>query len=286
MSQKFTPELIDRYLKGQLSESEQLAFDAQLRQDPLLSHEIKWQKDIHQALVDTRRNALKSRLDQVPVNTTYSYGSLKVAAVVATLLIAAGGLYYTYTQSSAAYEPFYTDDSPARISYQEAYTIKQPTVKLEAFSDNSSTVAAVTAEKETVVAVAPKAPKNPAATQPQVVSSFVEETPDIDYSDFEAPEKQALQANDYAADDVAIEALADSKYDFHYQFYDNKLYLHGEFQDTPYKIIALNTSEDKKLFLEFDGQYYHINRRTEPTPLVAIEDTSLIKDLQQLGRLR
>ena len=285
MSQKFTPELIDRYLKGQLSESEQLTFDAQLRQDPLLSHEIKWQKDIHQALVDTRRNALKSRLDQVPVNTTYSYGSLKIAAVVATLLIAAGGLYYTYTQSSAAYEPFYSDDSPARISYQEAYTIEQPTVKLKASSNNVSSAAAP-AEEETIIAVVPKAPKNPAATQPQVVSSFTEETPNINYSDFEAPEKQALQANDYAADDVAIEALADSKYDFHYQFYDNKLYLHGDFQDTPYKIIALNTSEDKKLFLEFDGQYYHVNRRTEPTPLVAIEDTSLIKDLQQLGKLK
>ena len=286
MSQKFTPELIDRYLKRQLSESEQLAFDAQLRQDPLLSNEIKWQQDIHQALVDTRRNALKSRLDQVPVNATYSYGSLKVAAVVATLLIAVGGLYYTYTQSPVAYEPFYSDKAPARIAYQEVYTIRQPTVKLEASSDHSPSTIAPVSVKEETVAVAPKAPKNTTATQPQVVSSFAEETPDIDYRDFEAPEKQALQGNDYASDDVAIEALVDSKYDFHYQFYDNKLYLHGDFQGTPYKIIALNTSEDKKLFLEFDGQYYHINRRTEPTPLLAIADPALIQDLQQLGKLR
>lgn len=72
-------------------------------------------------------------------------------------------------------------------------------------------------------------------------------------------------------------------YDFHYQFLDNKLFLYGDFGQTPYEIIALNLAEGRHLFLKYDTRFYTIDsQQTEVAPLQAIEDSVLINALKNI----
>ena len=300
MHQNFThSDIADRYLKGQLSKNEQWAFEEKMRQDPLLASEMALQKDIYQALGETRKAALKNRLDQVSIDHSpwASWQEVKMAAVVGTLLIVGASSYYYFGQSTESVTPLGlgTDAPTKNITYPKAYTLKHAPIEvvpeITAPEDEATTQpeAAIVQKSTTARSETSRVlPTNiaPTIVRPDVVSKFTEDAPTINYSDFKAPEKQTLQGNFYQEEDIAIEALSDSKYDFHYQFYDNKLYLHGDFYGMPYKIIALNTETDKKLFLEFNDTYYHIGEHREVIPLVAIEDSTLVKSLKNLGKVK
>ncbi len=150
-----------------------------------------------------------------------------------------------------------------------------------------TTTAPQPASTSEVSSVAPtKAPRTqPVVARPQVVSQFNEETQVVDHSHFSAPAETSLPASSYHEEDVTIEVRANDRYSFHYQFFDHKLYLHGKFDQAPYKIIALNTKNDKKLFLEFNGSYYRISRTETVAPLVKIEDATLIESLEAVGAI-
>ena len=288
MQQHFThTEMADRYLKGKLSESERLAFEEKIQQDPLLASEMSLQRDIYQALGETRKVALKNRLNQVPIRHTPWQG-FRVAAVVGTLLLVGAGYYYQASWDKSAEGTVFANKG---ITYLETSPLNSTPVAPAPIPE--ARVSRVTDRPAVAERSRPIQPqigrassrKAPVIVRPDVVSEFDEDSPSIDYGDFNAPQKQALQSNAYQKEDVAIETLADSDYDFHYQFYDNKLYLHGDFQGTPYKVIALNTEADKKLFLEFDHAYYRIGVHREAVPLVRIKDTALVKSLKALSRI-
>lgn len=281
---------IDRYLKGKLSEEEQRALEEKMQQDPLLAHEVTWQKDIYHALGDVRRAALKSRLDNMVVHPSPHFLGQRwlTAAVVGTLLVAGSAYYYAASDEP---EPTAHQAIEAPVTYPEAYTLHRiqrdalATVSPEDASSKEAPVPIDEAVNAAPTAFIKARPAQPAVVPPQVTSQFAEDAPVVDYSDFEAPEKSALQENAYREENVTVEALSDSRYTFHYQFFDNKLYLHGNFDQTPYKIIALNSEEDKKLFLEFDGAYYRIGEHEVAVPLVKIEDAALVKSLKNMSAI-
>lgn len=293
MHQNFThTDLMDRYLKGKLSASEQQAFEDKMQQDPLLASEMSLQQEIYNALSETRKSALKHRLNQVPVHQSpwAPWTGLKTAAVVGTLFLV-GATYY-YMDSSTTL-PKGTVELPNRqVSYPKAYVLDRA-IESTKTEENLPALPPSPAPEE--VAVEEEVPTSlpsprkrssatPTIVRPEVVSEFDEEVLSVDYDDFNVPEKQTLQGTSYQEEEVAIETLPDSDYDFHYQFYDNKLYLHGNFRGVPYKIIALNTEADKKLFLEFEGAYYRIGEQREAIPLVAIEDSVLVENLRSLSQ--
>ncbi len=70
---------------------------------------------------------------------------------------------------------------------------------------------------------------------------------------------------------------------FHYQFYDGKLYLYGNFNSTPYHIIELKSDNKRKVFLNHQNSFYLLNlKQKEMAPLVKINDPTLIKELNIL----
>ncbi len=278
---------IDRYLKGQLSDDERRALEEKMQQDPLLEQEVSWQKDIYHALGDTRRAALKNRLDNVVVHPTSRFLGprwLAAAAVGALLLV---GTYYF----RASEEPMLAaapQKVEAPLTYPEAYTRQQvpqrsapAPVALVVVPAKDSPAGS----KEPRISSTIPPQVQPTVVRPQVVSQFTEDDAAVDHNDFEAPEKSTLQENTYQKENVTIEARSDSRYNFHYQFFDNKLYLHGNFDLTPYKIIALNTENSKNLFLEFDGAYYRISEHKTAVPLVEIEDPALVENLKTMGSI-
>lgn len=279
---------IDRYLKGNLSEEERRALEDKMQQDPLLAHEVTWQKDIYHALGEVRRAALKSRLDDVVVHQTPHFIGQRwlTAAVVGTLLLAGSAYYYLIAEEpERAITPQKVE---APLTYSEVYPLQRIPQRSApatiAPAEAPSPVVNNTANTSSTTSTEAE-PTLPAVIPPQVVSEFNEEASAVNYNDFEAPEKSALQENAYREENVTVEALSDSRYTFHYQFFDNKLYLHGSFDQTPYKIIALNTENDKKLFLEFDGAYYRISAHKAVVPLLKIEDPALVQSLKSMSSI-
>ena len=280
---------IDRYLKGKLSEEERRMLEEKMQQDPLLAQEVTWQKDIYHALGDVRRATLKSRLDNVVVHPVpYLLGQRWLTAAAVGTLLSVGVAYYYLGFDEP--NPGSTPAIEAPVAYPQAYTLRQapPTdasasTTLKAAPPKESSSVPNRVANLSSVAPARTQRAQPTVVPPQVMSQFGEDTSAVDYGDFAVPEKSTLQENIRPEENVTVEALSDSRYTFHYQFFDNKLYLHGNFDQTPYKIIALNTENDKKLFLEFNGSFYRIRVHEAAVPLVKIEDPELVNNLRTMS---
>lgn len=292
-------EFFDRYLKGKLSESEQEVFEEKVRQDPLLSSEIKFQKEVFSALGEARKAALKTRLDQVPVNNTGWFGMQagRWAAVVSAVLVITTGSYFYLSRAVDTSEkhiididPDYavTDNMkndlpvvPAPVpnkdqQHQKSVDIaSRSSVEVpEGSKDGSGEIPQHVNQEKTFV---------PDITRPDLVTGFAEDTQTINYQDFEAPEEKIAGNSAYDDAHIDIENIPHRQYNFHYQFIDHKLYLYGDFKGVPYKIIALNSEKDKRLFLEYNGHFYAISdEQKEIVPLHPIEDSIFLRKLNRM----
>lgn len=295
-------EFFDKYLKGKLSEKERTAFEKKVGQDPLLHSELKLQKDIYVALGEARKAALKSRLEQVPVNNVgwFNISAAKLAAVIGSVLVVTTASYFYINNKTAdSSEPHVVEIDPSyaipKLSEDNVdISIPRPSVdQIERSAEISTSitreseslsVAADAEQKQTITAKNKEKDLLPEITRPDLNTSFAEETQKINYEDFEAPKKQIVESMAFDDNKVDIETVFHERYNFHYQFEDNKLYLYGNFGDTLYKIIALNYDKRKKLFLEFNEHFYAIdNKQVEIAPLRMVEDTVLLKELQRIN---
>ena len=295
-------EKFDSYLKGKLDPHENHAMEDEIRQDPLLSSEVKLQKEIHQALAESRRTYLKNRLDQVPVNTTtwLNLSGFHWAAILSSLFVLSSASYYFLSTNSQEEESDWTyvveRDALLQIPLSQLPDLTAPDGK----SDEAVTEEIIgqstniDRSDDQAVSGAPVTPNTspkskeperlPEIVRPDIQSDFADSDREIDYSDFEAPDKSLLQKSETSTNEVEIETIVNSNYSFHYQLYDHKLYLHGDFQGIPYKIIALNQENRKKLFLQFNEDYYTLKQeQKEVVPLEKIVDTTIIGALNRLS---
>lgn len=294
-------EFFDKYLKGKLSEKERIAFEKKVRQDPLLHSELKLQKEIYTALGESRKAALKSRLEQIPVNAVgwFNTSGTKLAVVISSVLIVATGSYF-YISSKITdrsehtvvdIEASYADTKLSKDNM--TVSIPRPTIDqalTETTDSKVNTTERLSGNLNVQQKLSAKTNKNiekellPEIKRPDLNTSFTEETQKINYEDFEEPKEHIVESTAFDKSNVDIEAVFHDQYTFHYQFKDNKLYLYGNFESTLYKIIALNFDKGKKLFLEFNEHFYTIdNRQAEITPLQMIEDTVLLKELKKIS---
>ena len=78
---------------------------------------------------------------------------------------------------------------------------------------------------------------------------------------------------------VSIKTIEDNA--LGYRYFNNELYLHGNFSKDKYKLI--NAASQKEMYLYFDNQYYLLKQgTTKVTPLKAIADKQLISRLEIL----
>lgn len=292
MNQRFIySEKADLYLKGKLSVSERIDFEEKMQKDPLLQSEIKLQREVYQALGEARKAGLKARLNQVPVDKSpwFSGASFKTAAVVSALVATSIATYLTLTPAEKALDRKIRLSESAQWQHSEnVNSLAAPKPHIAIPTVEESTEVILVPDEKTLTASNQPAAKLetkeiPTIKRPQVVSGFSEDEIALDYSDFDVPQKQALQTNISVDTEVAIEKVADDANPFHYQFYNGKLFLHGNFQEAPYNIIALNTENGRKLFLEYAGAYYHLEEQEAISPLISITDSSLVLELRRLS---
>lgn len=299
-------EKFDHYLKGKLSEDEKLRLEEAMQQDPLLKNEVNLQQDIFKALHDERKMLLKHRLDNVAVNspTWMNLTGLQWAAILSSMLLLSAGVYYGLSDDLNQ-KQFPTIDLVNANNQQQLSDnvmlpeVPSPVINERETEESPDEVASLGTDTElvphlpeqsaTAVTTLPQdgsTPKSaiPVITRPDVLSDFAEDNQDINYSDFEAPDKALLEKSDNALSAITIETMTDTDYPFHYQMMDQKLYLYGDFKGIPYKIIALNHDQHRQLFLKYEGDYYMLNQRQlEIVPLEKINDSTIIRALKRLN---
>lgn len=90
--------LIDRYLDGEMSVREQLAFEELLRDNPRLQKEFMFRKNVDEAIAEEDVMNLRDNLEEIirgkPVNRFLRPVSLAVVAAMALLLLVAGWLFF------------------------------------------------------------------------------------------------------------------------------------------------------------------------------------------------
>ena len=64
-------EFVSGYLDNELSEVKHLEFENELLHNSELKEELNFQQDLINGIKEERRLKLKSRLDQIPVNTPF-----------------------------------------------------------------------------------------------------------------------------------------------------------------------------------------------------------------------
>lgn len=288
MAKNTYKELIESYLENKMNEVELAEFENQLMHDPLLKSELDFQKDIINSIKNYRKAEIKARLNHIKVGPSPAYFNLlKIAASVSvTSLLVWGGYNY-----------FQTEEDPeiarVEIAFDNALTsqsqplpdIPEPLYEAPEQQPLQMDDAQVVVEARNTEVVADK-PATPTVIAPRVnLPNVMENFEDVDplVAAEDVNRNVGMDISDIAENEmieVSIAGPVRKREGFHYQFYDGKLFLFGDFKDQPYEIIELNTDEGRRLFLNYNNAYFVINsNQVEIAPLSVIQDSALIHEL-------
>lgn len=284
--------LIDDYLANRMTDAEKSSFEEKLQADNELRQEFNFHKDIVDSIKETRKAELKSMLNEIPVSSGTSYKpkvGTKIIAGVITGALVIGGLYYFMKEYDTP-----VDNEPA-VEQTVEKQIHKPAETIASQEDNpvvediEEKAPVAEQKKEQLLKEEEKAPQTskPAEISTPNVLDFDTDETDTDITQPEV----STEAGDFSAEELfhsTIEVVTDNtkkKYDFHYQFKDEKLYLYGSFDEDLYQILEFNTKEGRTIILYYKDAYYLLNEhQKEITPLKIIEDEQLIDKLNRLRK--
>lgn len=306
-------ELVSRYLEGEMSELERLNFENRLVNNPAIQEEFQLQKDILEGIRDYRKAELKARLDKIniPSPGITQYLGVKIAALVTVTTMIGFGAYFVFVDNNklaetpvATEQPLVVEkdatrknapeivepvqqDSAPRVSTEKK---QEPVIKKAPESEISSPEPEPTQQEETKKEELTQVPV-PKVMRPDFVEDVAEENIDHKGDSFEVNANSLANITRLSESKVEVETVLDKKKDFHYKFYNRKLYLYGDFERNPYEIIEYNanTAEaeagNKLYFLYYEGKYYRLESgQMKVAPLVELTDDELVKELELLRK--
>jgi hypothetical protein len=270
-------DLIDDYIANRLSESDRSMFEAGMNADPALKSEVETQSMIIEGIRKARAAELKAMLNKVPVGGAISlwgdWSVMKMAATIGVAGIIGTSLYFYVKDSNEVINNVPKAEVPIDSLIPKA--TEEPVI-----TEPNKEEGAV--EKETEVTT-PKTqrpkPRKIAATTPKVVvedpsSELLSGTKTTD------PTSVSTKAVISVAT-IQVERPANTKYTFHYQFTDKKLFLYGPFEGVLYEILEVH-GDNHALFLYFKDNFYHLDEnKLEATDLTPIRDRALIQKLKE-----
>lgn len=287
-------EQIERYLEGNMSGEELQAFEKLLDMDPMLKSEFELQQDIINAIKESRKAELKARLDNINVGA-YHTGISGAKIVLTGAITAAIGLgVYFYSQEKTAESPSEVIEQPIvedtntfiqpeeespLASSPQAEQLEQPiarnTMAEEAVMEEIEE--AIKEEEEATTTVA-----TPEVTPPTPIEAF--EDVERVATELKVPTnklEESLASTEVTA--IEVDNEEENTNSFHYKFYNNKLYLYGDFKNIPYELIELNTVSGKSVYLCYKGNFYYLEpNQMEMSPLNQIKDQNLLGELESL----
>lgn len=287
MSNRDYTDLIEQYVSGTISDSDKVMLESEFLSNPSLRGEVEFQREMVNGLQQFRKAELKARLDNVPVEVgvmqTLGQSTLvKVAASIGVTALVIGGIYY-FSEPAVEKVASYERLSPAPLTEEF-----QAGKKLDV--------------KELTRVELPKAPaaapeeEVPLAEESEVVTKEEEVVPVFDkpsVKEFENEEE--FEGNPVGEDatplisnpseinmpiDIEVKSRLSFDNKLQYQFYEEKLYLFGDFGNIPYEILEINSKTGKKLYLYHQGIFYKLSYPTRKvTELEKVTSGDLIKEL-------
>lgn len=283
-------EFVNSYFDNDLSEIEQLNFKSKLLNDSELREEYKFQKDLIEGIKDVRRIELKNRLNTIPINTQI-YQTIGFKTIVAVCISAGIGAATYYSLKSENF----TSNSLIDIQHKNLSIGKELPIPKTPISINKNLDTNINNEKAIKEALVESSQSKiklnnkkieetvirPAIVQPKIVESFEDESLVLKSENTDNDITIISDINRNTETTIEVSKIKDKRKKFHYKFSDNKLYLIGNFNDIPYEIIELNSTKGKTYFLHYNDSFYRIiSEQLKPTPLVKIENDSLINELK------
>ena len=279
-----------KYLEGGMTGSEKVIFEEELASDPLLKAEFNHQSEIIGGLKNFRKAQLKARMDNITVGpgilgVLSQSANMKTLTYVVSSMLVGTGAYLHFSQDEAARMEF--DAVNPHLEYMLSEQNVMESHKELDFRYLGS--------KQILEWVDPK------VTQPEIMESIMQAEPANEVSfavpevvedisgDIDTPSPEAIGAasaikTNYVEavkiDKVDIENVVSSRYRFHYRLDNNKLYLYGKFEASPYEILEINSYQSKRLFFFYNGHYFRLDKGIKSiAPLVQIDDKKVIQEL-------
>lgn len=277
-------ELLDEYLGNRLNEKDKTAFEKAMESDPSLKKEFIIQKRIVDGIRKGRVLELKKMLNDIPVSSIPQQGPsllTQVGAVAVVAGLVGTGLFFylkddgkgenttsATTDKEQLDKPVQAPEEKTDSQATSEQALPQPEV-----NDNDSNVKdkaeqqAIAPETEEQKEVSPSARDvfEPGEEQPTSESAVTEDS----------------KTSTGATPSIAVKTEPNSKYSWHYQFRDNKLYLYGVFEKNLYEIMEFFSDNKRTMFLYYKDNYYLLNEEDNKVrPLNAIGDKALLKKLK------
>lgn len=295
-------EIIDSYLRGDLKDTELASFENAIQSDPNLQQEVTFQKEVVNTVKQYRHQQLKSRLNAIEVKPGFlSSTTSKVAASVLLLGLLIGS-YYAYNtidsdiainSSVQQEEKVESIESTSTSSTPIEGTVALSKTTMEQQSTEASTTLTNESKKTNIVAAdlknekkvaLKKEDKITAETYAELSNTEIEEETMIGgiKEDFNMPTiNTGGNIGSVSSPQIKVNIIKETT--LGYRFFNNQLFLHGNFSNSTYELLELNNKPTKKLFLYFENNYYElIQGKTKVTPLSPISNEAVLLQLNQL----
>lgn len=282
-------ELIEQYLSGRMSENDMVEFEQMLSTDPLLNKEFLFQQDIVQAIQETRKQELITKLDAIDVSgLTDTSGLLNLKTIAAASVLIIGGVVSYFMLSGDDVTPENDQISTIEIVEEpkESSNVSTVTIEESASSDESFDVQpedVIEEEKledeSTVTSISISKDELDAINSSEINDDFG----DFDDDDFNLsgpPENFMNSKGEFEHSTIGVIISNNKKkYSFHYQIKDNTLFLFGNF-DKVYEVLEFNTGNSSDLFFVYEDKYYNLNEAQSsiaPLEEMDLEETMELK---------
>jgi hypothetical protein len=281
-------EWLDDYLLNRLDVKDKAGFEQKLQLDPALKSEYNLQQRLVKGIKDARVAELKSFLNNTPIPPVNHGTSVVTKLAIGTFVagaIATGVYFYLDAPDNAQQQ-----ESTAPLSQPE--TTPAPEKETTTLPLDSPERASKEPAKNQVGEQAP-----PSLKKNEVESAETDESsakqPVLDVfdpskeSDNSGPADGSLEKGTNnlkkAGTSITVEIERNSKkYNFHYQFKDEKLFLYGPFEKNLYEIMEFFSETDQRTMFLFykDGYYLLKEENNKINPLSPITDQTLVEKLK------
>lgn len=283
--------LIEAYFDGSIDPLQKTMLESKIQTDPLLKAEFDLQSNIIEGISDVRKQQLKHRLSAIDVNGSGSLllgsgvkwltASLSVAVIFSVWL-------YWYTNTSQSVNTIQLQNEDLLVWNETTYPPIPKAEKKDLYSQNADFT-----QKEEIttserigqaksIGEEIKEEAKTAKVKPQALITFQDNNLFSPTSDKDFTKTVERDINRSMVSETKIEFLEPVEYkdQYHYKYFNNKLYLFGDFNNEPYEILELHNKGKKQLFLSYQQTIYKIeSNKTNITPLLKVTDEMLILEL-------
>lgn len=278
--------LIESYLKGDLAPSDRAAFEAQLVKDPELKQEFQFQSEIVEGLRRYRYNELKSRLsavDVAPYALPWLTPSILVKVVGGLTVIGLIGYgILTLPQQS----------TPTTSSVEESESVtlnnaSSDVVVPETEAPSSSPVGVVdneVPEEQSAYDTEKTSGKQKSNYRPTATVPGATDIIEDNFSPDDLPKPSTAAAS--GKSQIDVETIETKSARVKYKYYEGKLFLYGKFENNPYEILEINSSQGRRVYLFHMDLYYEILPSDKIQYVIPITNQPLIEELAILRKAK